>query len=308
MDTKPDAVATVPGSASVPMRKPDDALPAECEVKEPTGKDAKMVELLADIERTRIKTGDLVRAIQGNLSPEALKEKAAEKIKEITMGKTRDTVSRMGDMAGDVGSSLVEMVKDNLAPLAVLGVGLTWLVASQVRKSSNGYEEDEENWGSRVFEEDFQEDFDETSEAAGEAFAEGVEQVKEKTGRFAERAGDKFHDIRHRVSRTADDISERVRRNTGKIKTQSRGLLYSRPLLFAGSLLAIGATIGLILPRTKGEDRMLGKMRDDLMETIFETGRETISKVKSVADEARKAAVEEAEKQDLLTGDVEEAA
>jgi len=268
------------------------------------GNDAKFAALMADIERTRTQTGQIFKAIQDKLSPETLKNQAKEKIKELTMRKTRDVIDEAGRVATDVSSSIGHGLKENLAPVAIIGLGVTWLISSQIRKSSRNFEEEEYRWRDRIYEEESEE----ISEMASRGLAEQKEQMKGRMEEFTERAGDKLHDLRHKVGEAAESISHSVRQGTGQIKSRSRTLLYARPLCFAGSLLAIGAILGLILPRTQEEDRMMGGMRDSFMDSLFETGRETVSKVKHVADEARKAALKEAEEQDLIARKSEETA
>jgi uncharacterized protein YjbJ (UPF0337 family) len=86
-------------------------------------------------------------------------------------------------------------------------------------------------------------------------------------------------------------------------KTEFEYLLDTNPLALGVVAVAAGAIIGLMLPRTQTEDRLMGETRDRLMDQAKETAKETMNKVQHVAGEAYQAAkdtaVEEAENQEL---------
>lgn len=73
----------------------------------------------ADIERTRAELDRTVDALQQRLSPQQLVHGAFEALREN---------------AGDSTRRIVNVVKSNPIPIALIGAGLVWLLASQARR------------------------------------------------------------------------------------------------------------------------------------------------------------------------------
>ena len=73
------------------------------------------------------------------------------------------------------------------------------------------------------------------------------------------------------------------------------------PLAVGATAAAVGALVGLALPSTPTENRLMGERRDELMhqakDRVQETVKETTEKVKAVATEAKDAAVETAKEE-----------
>ena len=71
------------------------------------------------------------------------------------------------------------------------------------------------------------------------------------------------------------------------------------PLAVAAGFLGIGLLTGLVLPRTRQEDKLLGKQSDQLVEKAKETGKEVLDKTKTVAERVAQSTLEEAKRQGL---------
>ena len=71
------------------------------------------------------------------------------------------------------------------------------------------------------------------------------------------------------------------------------------PLAVAVGFLGVGLLTGLLLPRTRQEDKLLGESSDRLVEQVKETGKETLDKAKAVAQRVSQAAVNEAKQQGI---------
>ena len=76
-----------------------------------------------------------------------------------------------------------------------------------------------------------------------------------------------------------------------------------QPLLVAGIGFALGVALGALLPLTRAEGELLGEQADRLKDKASDLVSEGYEKVKSVAQDTYKAAVETAQDQtDRLTG------
>lgn len=101
-------------------------------------------EIRQEIERTRIEMHETIDAIQQKLNPERLKRQAGDTIREATIGRAEHTMSNamdkaegavnnVRDTAMEAKSGLMETVRHNPLPAAMIGLGLGWLL---MRRSS----------------------------------------------------------------------------------------------------------------------------------------------------------------------------
>jgi ElaB/YqjD/DUF883 family membrane-anchored ribosome-binding protein len=71
------------------------------------------------------------------------------------------------------------------------------------------------------------------------------------------------------------------------------------PLAVGIGFAALGALVGLLLPRTRGEDQLLGAQSDQLVDAVKDTGRDVIERGRAVAERVGETALDEAQKQGL---------
>lgn len=94
----------------------------------------------ADIERTRNEMTEKIDTIQERLSPDNLKQQAQVMVQDI-MQESADAISDfVKSNAQQAGRSLVEAIKHNPLPSAVIGLGLGWLLMNTV---NSGRSEDD---------------------------------------------------------------------------------------------------------------------------------------------------------------------
>jgi len=80
---------------------------------------------------------------------------------------------------------------------------------------------------------------------------------------------------------------------------QFQSAVQEYPLGVGIGFAAVGALLGLLLPRTRREDELLGERSDELMESVKEAGKEALEHGKQIASRVAEAAAGEAEKQGL---------
>lgn len=76
-------------------------------------------------------------------------------------------------------------------------------------------------------------------------------------------------------------------------------LVYENPFAAAAIGVAVGAALGFLIPETRKEDEFMGEARDNLLDKAKATASDTMERVQRVAEAAKDAAMEEANKQDL---------
>lgn len=210
-------------------------------------------EVEADVEASR---NDLDRNV------EALKQK-------MTPGQLFDEAARMmGGTGQQVASKFAEQAKANPMPLAVMGLGLAWLMASNNRTAPAER---------RSFATPF-----EGEAAYGDGGGTG-HGLKEKAQALGDKAHDALAGVQEKISGARASLADSgraageglssafgsVRQGAGEVgrRTQRTFLdtLQNEPLLIAGLGLVVGAAIGAALPSTEAEDRVMGEARDRLV-------------------------------------------
>jgi hypothetical protein len=127
--------------------------------------------------------------------------------------------------------------------------------------------------------------------------------VAETASSAASTVADTARNVQHTTREQATYLANQAKAQARYAKTEFEYLMETNPLALGVVAVAAGAIIGLMLPRTQAEDRLMGETRDRLMDQAKSTAKETLNKVQHVAGEAYQAAketaIEEAEQQEL---------
>lgn len=193
-------------------------------------------EIERDIERTRERISATASALQDDLRPENLLALAADRLKSENV----KTFYR------NLGCS----IRDNPLPLALTGVGITWLMLAD---SGNGHS---------------------STRTASQRLAHSRDRVRERAGEVGERA----RDLGHRAAETARG----ARRSAGDAWDR---MLDRQPLLLGVFGVAIGAALASWLPPTETEDELIGETSDRMKRRAMERGRSEAERVRRSAEQ-----------------------
>ena len=122
--------------------------------------------------------------------------------------------------------------------------------------------------------------------------------------------GEAANDAAENVGRGAQKAYQEGRSTTLKIgrsiesgyhssAEQLENALEEYPLAVGIGFAALGALIGVLFPRTRREDELLGEHSDQLVKATKEKGRELLERGKVVAERVAESALEEAKQQGL---------
>jgi hypothetical protein len=136
-----------------------------------------------------------------------------------------------------------------------------------------------------------------TGEQLRQKASQTGEQVRQRAEQFTASASAYGRRAQQRFSQSGQSASQGFYRS-----------LESNPLAIAGVVLAAGAAIGLMIPESRYEDEKLGPIRDDMLDSARETGREKLEQVEAVIREGKEAAKEEADRQGLVSKETSERA
>lgn len=255
-----------------------------------------------DIERTRTQMAETLDTIQKKFSPGQLLDQALDYLDEKQVN---ENLRRFGMNTGAV-------IKENPIPVALLGVGLTWLTMSgrnggKGRQFLSRFGKPSRGIGSSPRMESLHSEHGEiprsmphgASGAKGHGPAgAGLEHAKagasEKVGHFREAIGEKTSEVRHSVGETmssvrekAGEVSHRARERAVRVghavHDEYEHVVQEQPLVLGVLGLAIGAALGAAMPRTRMEDEMMGEVSDRLAHEARETGREIMHEGESEA-------------------------
>jgi hypothetical protein len=210
--------------------------------------------LKADISVTQADLRQTVETIQERLSAEHLKEQAAAKVREATLGRAQDMMNRVGDRVGNAASRTKETtatvagaVRENPLPYALIGIGVAWLLAT---RRSNG----------------------DASRYSSEYERMGDNTDRDNASRLASSAATAARS-------TAADLSVRVRVAQSRVRSRWQTLLDENPIALGAAALAVGGLVGAAIPATHVENEYLGEARDTVVETARSMAESTAQQI-----------------------------
>lgn len=257
-----------------------------------------------DLEATRARLDATIGALQQKLSPGQLLDQSLAYLKD----------SGGGEFAGN----LKHNVQANPMPVALIGVGLAWLMMGgngqkqppaytwpgDGASASRGLFDRAESAAASV-----RRSASETAEAfearvhAAKGTALGISQnVGESIGAFGARIDDAMQSAKagsqaavDHVRQTAASAVEGARDSAGR----AAGYLQDQPLLLGALGVSVGALLAAVLPPSKAEDQLLGSLRDDLRDKAGEVAGAALAGGTRVATEAINAGSETARREGL---------
>jgi hypothetical protein len=230
--------------------------------------DPEVERLVEDIDETRDEMTVTVEEIGDRLDPRNIVEGAKDTVKAATVGKVEDMANTAEEMATEatetvreVGDSLVETIKRNPIPAAMVGVGLGWLLMSG-RSSRDG---------------------------DGDA----VRHAQARVGSMASDAQHKVDEAMGQVGRVTDDVTYQARTMADDLTSTASDMYRSNPLAIGAIAVAVGTAVGLALPATSFERRTLGEPAREAMSRAGEVASDTLEQVEDQARQMEDQAREE---------------
>lgn len=275
-------------------------------------------EIESDIERTRADFSSTIDAIQSKLTPRELMDQAVDYALSTT--------------PGAFSANLVNTVRDNPVPVALIGIGVAWLMAAG-RQPRVAPAMRRQRYARRAsfypeVDADYESDlgyYDQTAAGAGTSGEGIMSRAASKTSEMGRDMKDKASEVGQRISETASSVTDRVQQagQSARVRMQetassaqarmnemsqrSREQYYrtkdrvgqfadEQPLVVGALGIALGAALGALLPTTRRENELMGRTRDDLLDRAKETAREQAEHVKQSAQRVAEVAKQEAER------------
>jgi gas vesicle protein len=239
-----------------------------------TSSDQTPQEIEHEIERTRERMSSNIDALGERLSPDNLKQQA----KEAIAGKAQDMVANVGDQARLTGGRVIDFITENPLPVAAVGLGAIWLFS--MRRGSRS-----EVSGDRMAR--FAYTGPERREpdgrpGLGRRLVDGADSVRHTVGDAASHAGQRIGELKDRAEERAGQLGGTARARARDAKGGARRMLQKNPLALAAGAVVLGVALGMLLPESEPENRLMGETRDELGDRISNVA----SRVKDAAIEA----------------------
>jgi ElaB/YqjD/DUF883 family membrane-anchored ribosome-binding protein len=113
-----------------------------------------------------------------------------------------------------------------------------------------------------------------------------------RTGRMLGQAKEKASRYAGEATRYAHDMGDRARSQMGDLTNRAADIYNQHPIAVGIGAVAVGAVIGAALGRTRTEDELLGRHRDDLLRQAEQTANEALRKGEAMAAKAIESARE----------------
>ncbi len=254
-------------------------------------RDSKQIE--SDLDRTRAWVTETLEAIQHKLNPDELANDAWSYFRSSG--------------GGEFTSNLGAVIKNNPVPATLIGVGLAWLMMSgrsgSARPSDFSRSRDYGKFGSTASSDKVAERMSQSSGSDDESGG-AVSSARDKVSGAAHWAGsgvasmtDQGQDRSQQLSQGASRMGAAGRQQAERAKSVFDRMINEQPLVLGAIGVAVGAMLAAGLPETQAENEMMGEKRDELMSRAKEKGQEQLGKARQVAESARDAAQQQAERE-----------
>ena len=223
----------------------------------------------------------------------------------VTQQRTDEMLSSITETVGVAGSSLSDMIKRNPVPAALAAIGIGWLIMDE-RSSSRDY--DGPTRRSTMARQEYRYTTSAPASYGGSSDSGLLDDAKEKASQLAsdvqsavsdvkDKAGDLASDVKQRAEQAQSQASDlhgdarrQLRQQARRLPSRFEQMVDDNPLGVGMVALGIGAAIGLALPETEAENRLMGEISDDLTDRA----QQVAEKAKSAAEQTMKQVEESA--------------
>ena len=282
-------------------------------------------EIESDIHKTRDRMDATLDELSDRMTARSLLNSA------LDWWESRSEGAPSGGAAKDAYQTVARRVKENPIPALLVGAGVAWLIIEATTsddekagsysrppryKGTRGgpptpydpphYEGDNKTLPGGESGPGFAESAKHKLEHAKDAVAEVAGTAKEKVGALGDAVNEAAEDVGRRAQQvyqegrsTALKMGRNIESGYHSSAEQLENAMEEYPLAVGIGFAALGALVGVLLPRTRREDELLGEHSDQLVKATKEKGQELLERGKVVAERVAESALEEAQQQGL---------
>jgi ElaB/YqjD/DUF883 family membrane-anchored ribosome-binding protein len=276
-------------------RSPDERMPDPAAIR-------------AGIRETRERLGDTLEALGERLNPHQLTQDLTQRIKhdirDATIGRVEHMARHAADRVHETRSSMMDTIRENPIPAAMVGIGLGWLFMNRRRTESHApnrdayaaYRQprvdayDTGAYGAGAYDSRYAAGPAAGAYGAGHPQRDHPADAPGALDRARDRAQETAHQVADRTQHAAHEVAERTRHAGQAVAHQTRAQVRrvedrfeEQPLVVGAATLALGLAAGLALPVSDREVQLMGDARDRLVDRVKDVAEETAGKVQHVA-------------------------
>jgi ElaB/YqjD/DUF883 family membrane-anchored ribosome-binding protein len=281
-----------------------------------------------DALQEKLDPARIAEQVKGQIREKATEayDTAKDAVKEATIGKAEkimsnvsETVTNATERAGtavrDTSSSVVQYIRDNPVPFALIGIGAGMLALSTRRKEGSPYD-----WSRNIESDAYgrsgggdwsrrQSSLTDRARDVASGVADTTREATERATTAVSSAATSVRDVatsaadttRQQLNYVSDQAREGARIASARVQTA----LQDNPLAVGVAVLAAGAIVGLSLPATRVENEYMGEVRDRLVGQAKSVAHDAAEKVQRVTGEAGRTLKDAAQKEGLMVGETE---
>ncbi|MBC7807522.1 MAG: DUF3618 domain-containing protein [Akkermansiaceae bacterium] len=260
------------------------------------------------LSETGEKIGDAVEGAKAKIGD------AAHDLQERASDIAYNVQDKAGDASALVSARIAESIRANPIPAAIAGVSVGWLLLDALMKphkhnqsyvGSNGYYEGDygatrtTSYGTTGTS-----GVSSALDQAGNKLSETGEKIGDAIDGAKAKIGDTAHDLQVKASGLASTVQEKagdatalvqtkaselggaVQSNARKASDATQDFVTDNPLAAGAIALLVGTVIGLALPATQQENKLMGTYRDQLADQAGQKAQDLLGKVQDVAGDA----------------------
>jgi len=219
----------------------------------------------------------------------------------------------------EAGTGMVEMIRRNPIPAAMVGIGLGWLAMSGRSSQSGsqgryGYQgrygqgygrqgDGSQGGYSGDYQSGTQDRFGDSSryaQSSGQSYggssgggSDALHQAQQKVGEMADGVSQKVDSMTSQAGQMADELPYRVRSIADDLGQSATEMYRSNPLAIGAIAVAVGTAVGLALPPTEVERRTLAQPARQAFSKAEEVASDTLDQVEQKARDVEQQAREE---------------
>ncbi|HEY0674067.1 MAG TPA: DUF3618 domain-containing protein [Longimicrobiales bacterium] len=298
---------------------------------QPGYREANTAFLRAEIRETRERMSETLDELSDRLNPNRLKAQVKANIREATVGRVENMARNAADRVNETGHGMIDRIRENPIPAALIGIGLGWLMFGGRRRNDStmwersyvsggewngttGYVGDLSATTPRLMQDDAGGGMGSTiSEEPGvvdrvkERVSEIGETVLDTAGDVTSSARERVYDVREKVSDVADragstvgDVAGRARHVASNVRYGARDRLHSATERFDTTLnenpVAIGVVamaVGMAAGLAIPESRREREMMGPYRDQLVDRVRDTVDDTRERVQHVAERVVEE---------------
>lgn len=170
------------------------------------------------IQETRAHMSEVVDAIQVKLSPERLTQEAKEMVKDATVRKVEKMANMTMNKADSWRTQMMETIRQNPIPAALVGIGLGWLLIEGQRSSSNqgAWPYHDASRSMRYYPEQKP-----LMAKAQDTIADSMNQVQDKAGEMTQNVQDKLGQVADNIQAKAGAVANKASETASNLQTKA---------------------------------------------------------------------------------------